>query len=108
MKSMRIILMILLVYFPSMAAWADSGLGGVAANVMSPVTVMSSFIGSASVLVGASFIFASLVKYIEHRRSPLMVPISTVVFLLIAGIVLLLLPLAYIITNNGIPYHLFN
>jgi hypothetical protein len=91
------------------AAWAESnpGLGGVAQNLMEPVGFFSDFIQSGCFLIGGSFVFASIIKYFEHRRSPLMVPISTVVFLLIAGIILILLPLLSLITEHGVPYAFF-
>ncbi len=84
-------------------AWADS-LGGMANNLMTPVSVLSGFLNSACLLVGSFFVFAGIIKYMEHRRSPLMVTISTVVFLFIAGIVLMLLPLVYKWTEGGIPF----
>lgn len=88
-------------------AYGQPGLGGVAVNMLEPVTVVSDFVDTGCLVVGIGFIFASIVKYIEHRRSPLMVPISTVVFLLIAGIVLVLLPFLSTFTDSGIPYSLF-
>lgn len=98
-------LFILLVYsIPVAAETLKTGLGGVANNLMSPVNVLSNFIGSACLLLGIVFIFASIVKYIEHRRSPLMVPISTVLFLLIAGLILLCLPFLSMWTESGIPF----
>ena|SRR5215208_4216001 len=81
-----------------------SGIGGVALNLMDPVSIFSGFISTACLLLGGAFIFAGIIKYIEHRRSPLMVPISTVVFLLIAGIALVLLPLIYNWTEHGVPF----
>ncbi|HVE44382.1 MAG TPA: hypothetical protein VNC84_04525 [Gammaproteobacteria bacterium] len=85
----------------------DSGLGEVASNLMEPVGVFSNFLGTACLFFGGCFLFAALIKYIEHRRSPLMVTFSTVVFLLIAGIIFILLPFAYLITGEGVPYFLF-
>ena len=82
------------------------GIGRVAQNMLEPVGLFSDFVQSACLLLGGSFLVASLVKYIEHRRSPLMVPISTVVFLVIAGILLLLLPLTSYLTSSGVPYSL--
>lgn len=95
-------------YFISAAAFAkkQAGIGLVATNMMEPVTLMSDFVNSACFIIGGSFLFATIIKYIEHRRSPLMVPISTVVFLLIAGIVLIILPFAYMITENGLHFSL--
>jgi hypothetical protein len=71
-----------------------SGLGGVARNMTSgPVSFASTFLNAGCFVIGSSFLFASVVKYNEHRRSPLMVPISTVVFLLIAGLILVGIPI---------------
>ncbi len=102
----------IIMLFFSLPGWAfaanTGGLGGVADNLMEPVGLMSDFIGSGCLLIGASFLFASLIKYFEHRRSPLMVPISTVVFLLIAGIILIGLPFLYLVTGYGVPFTLFS
>lgn len=84
-----------------------SGIGGVASNMMEPVSVLTDFVHSACLLLGGIFFFAAVVKYFEHRRSPTMVPVSTVVFLFIAAIVLILLPIISYFKTNGIPYSLF-
>lgn len=86
---------------------APQGLGLVAQNLMEPVSVFSDFIQSACLILGCSFLIAAIIKYNEHRRSPLMVPISTVIFLIIAGIILILLPFLSLVTGNGVPYSLF-
>lgn len=86
----------------------NSGIGGVATNIMDPVSVLTNFVHSACLLLGGIFIFAGIIKYFEHRRSPTMVTMSTVVFLFIAGIVLILLPAISYLKTYGIPYHLFN
>lgn len=93
----------------SAAIYADSltGFGKVAENLMSPVGLASDFVYSACIIIGVSFVFAGIIKYFEHRRSPLMVPISTVIFLLVAGIVLLLLPLLSYLNPHGTRYSLF-
>ena len=96
----------LLIFFISQAAFALNSLsfGKVADNVTGPIEVVSGFVSIGCLIVGISCLFASIVKYFEHRRSPLAVPISTVVWLLIIGILLLVLPFAYMITENGIPF----
>jgi len=99
------ILQIICLFFLSMPVWA-AGIGGIADNLLNPVGVLSGFIGSGSLLIGGAFLFASIIKYVEHRRSPLMVPMSNVVFLFIAGLILVLLPLAYMLTENGLPFSL--
>lgn len=68
------------------------GAAALAGNVLEPVSVVAGFLNTTCFVVGGSFMFASLVKYVEHRRCPLLVPISTVVFLLLAGLVLIALP----------------
>lgn len=99
---------ILLFFVPLLAlAKQPSGIGGMAANLMSPVSVLSDFVSSGCLLLGVSFLFASIVKYIEHKRSPLMVPISTVVFFIIAGIVLIAIPVCSYLYEYGVPYSLF-
>lgn len=108
MKNSLYKIIILIFNFLPGLVFADTGIGGVATNLMEPVGLMSDFIGSGCLLIGASFLFASLIKYIEHRRSPLMVPISTVVFLLIAGLILIGLPFLYLLTGYGVPYTLFS
>src|SRR5262245_619604 len=96
---------IVLSFFPTMVLAEKSvGLGGVASNLMDPVTVLADFVHSGSLIIGGAFLFASIVKYFEHKKSPTMVPMSTVVFLIIAGLVLLSLPLISYVTSNSIPY----
>lgn len=81
-----------------------TGIGLVAQNLMAPVSLMSNFVFSGCLIIGASFIFASIVKYFEHRRSPLMVPLSTVLFLFFAGAFLIALPFTYMLIENGSSY----
>ena len=85
----------------------SEGVGAVANELMQPVGLMSDFVYSGSIVIGASFLFACLIKYIEHRRSPLMVPISTVIFLFVAGLALVLLPFLSLLSDGAIRYSLF-
>lgn len=77
------------------------GIGGVANNLMEPVTILANFIGTIAIIIGISFLFAAFVKYMQHRVNPLAVPISTVVLLLVMGICLLLIPFLYKLTTSG-------
>lgn len=79
---------------------AAEGIGGVAGNILQPVSVFSQFLSTACFIIGGAFLFAALIKYFEHKRSPLMTPMSTVVFLVIAGIVLILLPFLSLISQS--------
>jgi len=80
-----------------------TGIGGMAKNMLDPVFLLSDFVSAACFLIGGSFLFASIIKYIEHRRSPLMIPISTVVSLLIGGLLLIGLPFMWMLAKyaNG-------
>lgn len=94
-------------FFPYLAyAQQPHGWGEVASNLMEPVAILSNFVSTASLIVGISCFFAALLKYNQHRKNPLAAPIGTVILLLIIGIVLILLPFAYLITDSGIPFKL--
>lgn len=80
-----------------------TSLGQVANNLMAPVFILTNFIASISLTIGISFIFASVIKYMQYRVNPLAVPISTVILLLIMGIVLVCLPWMYKLTGSGVP-----
>lgn len=84
------------------------GLGGVASNIMEPVGLFNDMIDTACFVIGGAFLFATIIKYFEHRRSPLMVPISTVIFLLIAGLILIGLPFLSYVVNGSVQYSLFS
>ena len=96
---------VFLCLLPVIAVAADqpdaAGMGRVAQHMMGPVSLLNDFVNAACFLFGGSFLFAAVIKYFEHRRSPLMVPISTVVYLVIAGILLIILPFAYMATESG-------
>lgn len=110
--NVRVILGILIigVLFPLAAMAATKSpplsLGQVATNLMEPVNVVTSFVHTTCIIIGGAFVFAGIIKYFEHRRSPTMVPISTVFFLLIAGSVLIALPMISYISTHGFPYSL--
>jgi hypothetical protein len=91
-----------LIFFPVLAV--GEGIGGMASSMMDPVVVLADFVHSACLVIGICFLFAGVIKYFEHRRSPLMVTLGTVAFLLIAGAVLVTLPLVSYLTSSGIPY----
>jgi hypothetical protein len=79
------------------------GAGAVANNLMSPVTFGVNFVGSIAISLGICFLFAALIKYIRHRENPLAYPISTVIILIIMGLLLIALPFTYKITQAGLP-----
>lgn len=84
----------------------QTGVGQVAQNLMEPVTLFSNALQTVCFIIGGAFLFAALIKYFEHRRNPLMTPIGTVVFLVIAGILLILIPFLSLYTDSGVQYSL--
>ena len=103
----------ILYFFPLLSRAADRvvasqelGAGKVAETLLEPIKVLSNLIGTTCFVIGSSFLFASLIKYIEHKRSPLMVPISTVFYLFIIGLILVLLPFISLLTESGITFSL--
>lgn len=107
-NSLIYLIYVLLLPLPGtlLAQSGEEGLGDVADNILQPISVFSNFLGTICLVIGGSFLFASIIKYFEHRRSPLTVPMSTVVFLFIAGIILVCLPFLYILTGYGVPFSL--
>lgn len=98
-------ILFLIIFMPGLVfSESPTGFGGVATNLMEPVIVLSDFVSSTAIIIGAIFIFSSFLKYLQYRVNPLAVPISTVVFLLICGIVLVLLPLTYKLVYSLPPY----
>jgi uncharacterized membrane protein len=82
---------------------AVSGIGAVAENLLIPVTVASSFLSGIAVILGVSCVFSAFLRYMQHRINPLAQPMSMVVTLAILGILLLLLPFIYKLTESGVP-----
>jgi len=79
-------------------------IGGFANEMMGPVSMLSDFIGTASIIVGISCLFASFLRFMQYRVNPLASPISTVVVLIILGIATLLLPFLYKLLGYGVPF----
>lgn len=102
------LLMCYLLIWPVAFAYSEDaiGIGGVAHHIMGPVSLFSDFIYTACFILGGSFLFAGVIKYIDHRRSPLQIPLSTVVFLFFAGLLFLLIPFAYLLIEHATPYSL--
>ncbi len=105
--SMKILLFILLsLLIPSIAIASASSLGEIAENLMEPVTIVSDFIGTASIIVGICSLFGAFLRYMQHRVNPMVAPISTIFLLIAMGLALIGLPFIYLLVEGGIPYHL--
>jgi hypothetical protein len=99
MRYLRFLWIVLFLSLPGFVLAAPTGIGGVANNLMDPVNMFANFVGSGSIVVGA------FVKYNQHKRNEMAAPISTVIFLLVMGLILLAIPFAYKLTKSGVPVH---
>lgn len=79
------------------------GVGGVAANLIAPVDLVSRFLYGMSIVIGIMCLFAAFARYMQYRVNPLANPIGTVVTLFILGVLLIVLPLVYKFTESGVP-----
>ncbi len=81
-----------------------AGFGQVATNILEPVTIASSFMSGISIVIGMTSLFSAFLRYMQHRVNPLAQPISTVILLVVLGVILIALPLIYKLTESGIPF----
>ena len=66
-----------------------------------PATGLAYVMNAISFLAGVGFILGSYIQYQAHRENPQQVRISTPIFLICAGIVLIILPLLSWIAEGG-------
>jgi hypothetical protein len=105
MRYLRFLWIVLFLSLPGFVLAAPTGIGGVANNLMDPVNMFANFVGSGSIVVGIAFLMGAFVKYNQHKRNEMAAPISTVIFLLVMGLILLAIPFAYKLTKSGVPVH---
>lgn len=84
-----------------------TSLGELATDLIEPVSIVSDFIGTGSIIIGICSLIGAFLRYLEYRKNPMVSPISTIVVLFIIGLALVSLPFIYKLTGEGIPYHLF-
>jgi hypothetical protein len=86
------------------AKQTTQSIGQFAGELIGPVTILSNFISNGSIIIGVMSLFAALMRYMQYRVNPLASPISTVIVLVILGILLICLPFTYLLTGAGIPF----
>jgi len=67
---------------------SGANLGTVADNLSQTSDVFKAVLNTVFYAIGFVFVFGSFIRYHEHRKNPSQTPISKVVFLLIAGLVI--------------------
>lgn len=105
---MRILIFLFCLMVPVIVfSGGASSIGQLADNIVEPISVLTNFIYSACVILGTCALFGAFLRYMQYRVNPLASPISSVLILLIIGVVLICLPLVSHLTDNAIPYHYF-
>lgn len=107
MKKHLIFQVILFIIFYSLAdiIFAKASLGEVAGNISSVMSGLANIFYQVCFILGGCFIFAGIIKYVEHRTNPLMVTWSMIFFLFIAGIIFILIPLAAYFASDLVPFN---
>lgn len=74
------------------ASGAVPTLGDAAVNLLEPVLIVTQFMYLIYVVLGTTFVMASVIKFFERRINPLGITIMQIIFLFIAGVFMLALP----------------
>lgn len=84
------------------AAWAQQSVGEWANNmVKGPIGGLGYTLNALSFVVGIGFILGAYIQYQAHRDNPQQVRLSTPIFMLAAGLFLIILPLTAWIAEGG-------
>lgn len=96
----RLILMVFLVIFSVSYAYSDAlSLGDMANWMMGPVNGLGKVFGYICLIGGIGMILGALLQYKAHRENPSQVRLTTPVFLLVVGVILIILPLIGLLTG---------
>ena len=95
------LLVICSVYTPSVFA-RDQGVTGWTTHMMKgPIAGLGYTMNALSFIVGVGFILGSYIQYQAHRDNPQQVRVSTPIFLLCAGLFLIILPMLSWVAEGG-------
>lgn len=79
---------------------AQTGIGGVAANVTSNVANIARLVTAASYVAGMAFAVGAIVKFKAHKDNPTQIPIGTPIALLFVGAALIFIPTVFKISGQ--------
>ncbi len=91
-KSLLLLIGGILCFSLGTAAYAVSGIGGVAAQVTSNLGNVAKLITAASYVAGMGFGVGAIVKFKAHKDNPTQIPIGTPIALLFVAAALLFIP----------------
>tara|TARA_B100000508_G_C11407508_1_gene251574 strand:- start:509 stop:886 length:378 start_codon:yes stop_codon:yes gene_type:complete len=77
------------------AGTQSTSMGTVAANLTTPISAVRYAFNAACYVLGAGFCVSTLFRYSRFRQNPQEAPFSSVITLLLIGVVLIILPLGY-------------
>ena len=80
-------------YDPATGVAAAPSLGGIAGNIMHPLSILSEIGIKIFLILGVGFLMAAAIRYRGHRANPNHVRMGEVLMLLILGLVLIVSPL---------------
>lgn len=81
------------------SGYAGVSLGEMANNVLGPMNGLGKLLGYVCILGGIGMLFGAILQYKAHRENPSQVRLTTPVFLVVVGIVLLILPFIGVISG---------
>ncbi len=96
----------------SSSAWAqvtvshrnNADLGTVASGLTGATDVFTGIFSAIFYVIGIAMVTASIMRYRDYRQNPLQTPISRVIFLLMAGIIIGLFPFIINYINASIAH----
>jgi type III secretory pathway component EscU len=71
-------------------ALATTTLGGIASNISEPVSLITQLLRAISIICGVGLMMGGIIKYLEYRRNPIAIRLSTVFFMFFFGIALII------------------
>lgn len=74
------------------------GLGDLANNMLSPISILRHVFTAISFVLGVYMVTNAIMKYLRFRQNPQESPISTVIFMAILGALLIFIPFLHHIT----------
>lgn len=80
------------------------GFGGMALEILGPVTLLSDFVSTAALVIGAMMLMGSFIRYTRYRRNPLEAPLSSVIVLFIIGACLVALAVVHMVYENDFAF----
>lgn len=100
MKKVILALLALACFAIGSAAFAVSGIGGVAAQVTTNIANIAKLVTAASYVAGMAFAVGAIVKFKAHKDNPTQIPIGQPIALLFVGAALIFAPTVFKVSGG--------